>query len=107
MRETVAAIHPDVVELASVRERSVWWGWAAAKMKQGYAYAIPHRAHVNLGIRKTARNFNRSPQCAARNCVAEEIAPRGSFDPDCIHLPGAHVHRPMQDQRELRTVRTA
>lgn len=50
VREAVAALHPDAVETASIRERSVWWGWGPAKMKQGYAYAITRRAHVNFGL---------------------------------------------------------
>ena len=44
----------------------------------------------NLVFRKTARNFNPPAAMCGRVCVAEdeEIVPRGSLDPDCIHLPG-------------------
>ncbi len=49
----------------------------------------------NLVFRKTARNFNPPAAMCGRVCVAEveEIVPRGSLDPDLIHLPGIYVHR--------------
>ena len=50
LRALVADLHPDAVEVASTREQSVWWGWGAGKMKDGYAYAMPHKGHVNLGF---------------------------------------------------------
>ncbi|PKP68900.1 MAG: succinyl-CoA--3-ketoacid-CoA transferase [Alphaproteobacteria bacterium HGW-Alphaproteobacteria-4] len=67
----------------------------------------------NLIFRKTARNFNVPAATCGRVCVAEveEIVPIGSFDPDCIHLPGIYVHRIIQGQHEKRieqrTVRSA
>lgn len=67
----------------------------------------------NLVFRKTARNFNPPAAMCGRVCVAEveEIVPRGSLDPDAIHLPGIYVHRLIQGQHEKRieqrTVRTA
>ncbi len=67
----------------------------------------------NLIFRKTARNFNVPAATCGRVCVAEveEIVPVGSFDPDCIHLPGIYVHRIIQGQHEKRieqrTVRSA
>ena len=44
----------------------------------------------NLIFRKTARNFNPPAAMCGKVCVAEveEIVPRGSIDPDMIHLPG-------------------
>jgi hypothetical protein len=50
IRALVAALHPDAVEVAATRERSVWWGWGPGKMKDGYVYAMPHKDHVNLGF---------------------------------------------------------
>lgn len=50
IRALVAEVHPDATEYASRRERSVSWGFGAAKMRQWYAYAIPHLTHVNLGF---------------------------------------------------------
>ncbi len=58
----------------------------------------------NLVFRKTARNFNVPAAMCGKTCVAEveEIVPRGSLDPDCIHLPGVFVHRLIQGDHEKR-----
>ncbi|MDB6182743.1 CoA transferase subunit A [Paracoccus fistulariae] len=58
----------------------------------------------NLIFRKTARNFNPPAAMCGKICVAEveEIVPRGSIDPDHIHLPGIYVHRIIQGQHEKR-----
>ncbi|SIT78913.1 CoA transferase subunit A [Pontibaca methylaminivorans] len=58
----------------------------------------------NLVFRKTARNFNPPAAMCGRVCVAEveEIVPRGSLDPDHIHLPGIYVHRLIQGEHEKR-----
>ncbi|MFD3190678.1 CoA transferase subunit A [Sedimentitalea sp. HM32M-2] len=58
----------------------------------------------NLVFRKTARNFNPPAAMCGRVCVAEveEIVPRGSLDPDGIHLPGIYVHRLIQGEHEKR-----
>ena len=58
----------------------------------------------NLVFRKTARNFNVPAAMCGRTCVAEveEIVPRGSLDPDHIHLPGIFVHRLIQGEHEKR-----
>jgi 3-oxoacid CoA-transferase subunit A len=58
----------------------------------------------NLVFRKTARNFNPPAAMCGRVCVAEveEIVPRGSLDPDMIHLPGIYVHRIVQGEHEKR-----
>jgi 3-oxoacid CoA-transferase subunit A len=67
----------------------------------------------NLIFRKTARNFNPPAAMCGKICVAEveEIVPRGSLDPDHIHLPGVYVHRLIQGDHEKRieqrTVREA
>jgi 3-oxoacid CoA-transferase subunit A len=67
----------------------------------------------NLVFRKTARNFNPPAAMCGKVCIAEveEIVPRGSLDPDGIHLPGIYVHRLIQGQHEKRieqrTVRAA
>ena len=49
----------------------------------------------NLVFRKTARNFNLPAATCGKVCVdeVEEVVPTGSFDPDCIHLPGVYVQR--------------
>ncbi|MBA98300.1 MAG: succinyl-CoA--3-ketoacid-CoA transferase [Roseobacter sp.] len=58
----------------------------------------------NLVFRKTARNFNPPAAMCGKICVAEveEIVPRGSLDPDHIHLPGIYVHRIVQGAHEKR-----
>ena len=58
----------------------------------------------NLVFRKTARNFNPPAATCGKICVAEveEIVPRGSLDPDHIHLPGIYVHRLIQGEHEKR-----
>ena len=58
----------------------------------------------NLVFRKTARNFNPPAAMCGKVCVAEveEIVPRGSLDPDLIHLPGIYVHRIVQGEHEKR-----
>ena len=58
----------------------------------------------NLIFRKTARNFNPPAAMCGKICVAEveEIVPRGSLDPDMIHLPGIYVHRLIQGDHEKR-----
>ena len=58
----------------------------------------------NLIFRKTARNFNVPAATCGKVCVAEveEIVPRGSLDPDHIHLPGIYVHRLIQGEHEKR-----
>ncbi len=58
----------------------------------------------NAVFRKTARNFNPPAAMCGRTCVmeVEEIVPRGSLDPDAIHLPGIYVHRIVQGAHEKR-----
>jgi 3-oxoacid CoA-transferase subunit A len=66
----------------------------------------------NLVFRKTARNFNLPAATCGKICVAEveEVVPKGSLDPDGIHLPGVYVQRiilgaPYDKKIEFRTVR--
>jgi 3-oxoacid CoA-transferase subunit A len=58
----------------------------------------------NAVFRKTARNFNPPAAMCGKICVmeVEEIVPRGSLDPDHIHLPGIYVHRLVQGAHEKR-----
>ncbi len=52
IRAQVEDIHPDATEVGSPGGSAVYWGWGwgEAKMTEPYAYAIPHRRHVNLGF---------------------------------------------------------
>ncbi len=66
----------------------------------------------NVMFRKTARNFNVPVATCGKVCLVEveEIVPVGSFDPDCVHLPGVYVQRlilgaPYDKKIEFRTVR--
>ena len=58
----------------------------------------------NCVFRKTARNFNPPAAMCGKVCIVEveEIVPRGSIDPDHIHLPGIYVHRIIQGEHEKR-----
>lgn len=49
----------------------------------------------NLMFRKTARNFNPNMATAGKTTVVEveEIVEAGTFDPDCIHVPGIYIDR--------------
>ncbi len=49
----------------------------------------------NLMFRKTARSFNPNMATAGKITIVEveEIVEPGSFDPDCIHVPGIFVDR--------------
>lgn len=49
-RALVLDVHPEAVEVVSLGERATYWGHGRAKMSESYAYAIPHKAHVNLGF---------------------------------------------------------
>ncbi len=67
----------------------------------------------NVVFRKTARNFNVPAAQCGKVCVVEveEVVEAGSFDPDCIHLPGVYVQRmivgaPYDKKIEFRTTRT-
>ncbi|MCC6006727.1 MAG: DUF1801 domain-containing protein, partial [Rhodobacteraceae bacterium] len=50
IRHMAHVLHPEGIETASRKERSVSWGYAGGKATHWYAYAMPHRAHVNLGF---------------------------------------------------------
>lgn len=50
VRSLILALHPEATEKASAREGSVWWGVGRRKMIDGYAWCMPHTAHVNLGF---------------------------------------------------------
>jgi hypothetical protein len=55
IRGLIEELHPDAVETASRTEQTVTWGYEGGKMKGGYAYARPFKAHVNLGFFQGAR----------------------------------------------------
>jgi hypothetical protein len=50
LRERIAAIHPDAVEVPRAGERSVSYGLGPKKMSEAYAYLMPQKSYVNLGF---------------------------------------------------------
>lgn len=50
VRSLVAELDPDATEAANPRERIVYWATGAGQMGESFAYASPHKAHVNLGF---------------------------------------------------------
>jgi 3-oxoacid CoA-transferase subunit A len=89
-----------ILERAIVADLSIIKGWKADDTG-------------NVTFRKTSRNFKPPAGMCGRVCVAEveEIVPRGSLDPDSIHLPGIYVHRVVpgsfEKRIEQRTTRAA
>lgn len=54
IRSLVLRLHPDGVEVSRPGDRAVSWGLGPRKMSEAYAYAMPFRAHVNLGFYRGA-----------------------------------------------------
>ncbi|PZU49013.1 MAG: hypothetical protein DI568_06365 [Sphingomonas sp.] len=54
LRALAFELHPGLVEVSRPGDRAVSWGWAAKKMSEAYAYALPYRSHVNLGFYRGA-----------------------------------------------------
>ncbi|MGL4279200.1 MAG: DUF1801 domain-containing protein [Albidovulum sp.] len=50
IRALVTTLHPDAFETARKGDRAVSWGFGPKKMSEAYVYAIPYKAHVNLGF---------------------------------------------------------
>lgn len=50
LRELIAHIHPEAIEVVWARERSAGYGIGAEKMTAHYAYIRPFKRHVNLGF---------------------------------------------------------
>jgi hypothetical protein len=50
LRELVTAVDPDGVEVVRLGDRAATYGVGPKKMKDGYAYVLPHKKWVNLGF---------------------------------------------------------
>ncbi len=50
LREVIAEIDPECIELPRPGERSVAYGVGPKKMSEAYAYLMPQRFYVNLGF---------------------------------------------------------
>lgn len=49
-RALVLEVDPATVEVVRLGDRAASWGVGPQKMKEGYAYAMPHASHMNLGF---------------------------------------------------------
>jgi hypothetical protein len=50
LRDRIATIHPEAVEVPRAGERSVSYGLGPKKMSEAYAYLMPQTSYVNLGF---------------------------------------------------------
>ena len=50
LRALVLDVHPDAVEVVRLGDRAATYGVGPRKMKEGYAYILPHKRWVNLGL---------------------------------------------------------
>ena len=50
LREIIADIDPDHVEVVRLGDRAATFGVGPKKMSEGYAYILPHSKWVNLGF---------------------------------------------------------
>jgi hypothetical protein len=48
--DLIVAIHPDVVIVPRLGEKSLSFGFGSKKMSEAYCYLIPFAKHVNLGF---------------------------------------------------------
>ncbi len=49
-RAMIESLHPDVVEVPRLGEKTEAYGFGAKKMSEAYAFISVHKAHVNLGF---------------------------------------------------------
>jgi hypothetical protein len=50
LKELIASIHPEFVEVAWPRQKIASYGVGPKKMSEHYAYIAPYKAYVNLGF---------------------------------------------------------
>jgi hypothetical protein len=50
LRQIVADVDPDTVEVVRLGDRVATYGIGPKKMSEGYAYIMPHKNWVNLGF---------------------------------------------------------
>lgn len=50
VRRVVQEVDPNAVEVVRLGDRAATYGVGPQKMKEGYAYIIPHKNWVNLGF---------------------------------------------------------
>jgi hypothetical protein len=50
LRDVIRGVHPEACEVVRMGDRAATYGVGPRKMRDGYAYLMPHRAWVNLGF---------------------------------------------------------
>jgi len=50
LKAVILDIHPEAVEVVRLGDRAATYGVGPKKMKEGYAYILPYKKHVNLGF---------------------------------------------------------
>lgn len=50
LREIIAALHPDVVEVPRKGDNAISYGVGPKKMSEAYTYIMPQKDRVNLGF---------------------------------------------------------
>jgi hypothetical protein len=50
LHEIVVDVDPNAVEVVRLGDRAATYGLGPRKMKEGYAYIMPHKKWVNLGF---------------------------------------------------------
>lgn len=50
LREVIVDVDPNAVEVVRLGDRAATYGVGPRKMKEGYAYIMPHENWVNLGF---------------------------------------------------------
>ncbi len=50
LREVIVDVDPNAVEVVRLGDRAATYGVGPRKMKEGYAYIMPHKNWVNLGF---------------------------------------------------------
>ncbi len=50
LKKVILEIDPDACEVVRLGDRAATYGLGPKKMKEGYAYVLPHKSWVNLGF---------------------------------------------------------
>lgn len=50
LKELILDVDPHTVEVVRLGDRAATYGIGPRKMKEGYAYILPHKSWVNLGF---------------------------------------------------------
>lgn len=49
-RRLIREVDPNTTEVVRLGDRAASYGVGPKKMKEGYAYVMPHASHINLGL---------------------------------------------------------